>query len=137
MPKLEFLPAVAGGLGIVSLSTLVFKVHQTSNTTSFPYSWLFINLTAQILSLIYALANKAWGIYVPNTIFILGLSYMLFVKVFKEAKTAPSKKAGAASASASAAAAASASAPSSALSRDMGGRMDSSDYLEDNNFVST
>ena len=90
MPKLELFPAVAGGLGIVSLSTLVFKVHQTHNTTSFPYSWLFINLTAQILSLIYALANKAWGIYVPNTIFILGLSFMLFVKVFKEAKTAPS-----------------------------------------------
>ena len=91
MPKLEFLPAVAGGLGIVSLSTLVFKVHQTHNTSSFPYSWLFINLTAQVLSLIYALANKAWGIYVPNTIFILGLSFMLFVKVFKEAKAAPSK----------------------------------------------
>lgn len=93
MPKLEFLPAVAGGLGIVSLSTLVFKVHQTHNTSSFPYSWLFINLTAQVLSLIYALANKAWGIYVPNTIFILGLSFMLFVKVFKEAKTAPSSAA--------------------------------------------
>ena len=88
MPKLEFLPAIAGGLGIISLSTLVFKVYNTHNTTSFPYSWLFINLTAQVLSLIYALANKAWGIYVPNTVFIIGLSYMLYVKVvFTENKT--------------------------------------------------
>ena len=87
MPNLELLPAIAGGLGIISLSTLVHKVYLTHNTTSFPYSWLFINLTAQVLSLIYALANKAWGIYIPNTVFLIGLSYMLYVKVFTENKT--------------------------------------------------
>jgi len=81
MPKLEILPAVAGALGIISLSTLLQTVYTTHNTSSFPYSWLAINLTAQVLGLWYGLANKAWGIWAPSIIFLLGLGYMLYVKV--------------------------------------------------------
>jgi hypothetical protein len=81
MPKLEILPAVAGLLGIVSLSTLLQTVYTTQNTSSFPYSWLAINLTAQVLGLWYGLANKAWGIWLPSIVFLLGLGYMLYVKI--------------------------------------------------------
>ena len=81
MGKYEGLVGVAGMLGLISFSTLVQKIYTTHNTTSLPWLWVIANLTAQILSFIYAVANGAYGIYVPNFIFLMGLTYILYVKI--------------------------------------------------------
>lgn len=82
--NLELLPGIAGILGLVSFSTLLMKVYQTHNTTSFPYTWIVANLSAQILALVYGVAKGAYGIYLPALLFIVGMLYMLAVKVFSQ-----------------------------------------------------
>ena len=96
MGKLESIIGVAGVLGLVSFSSLVQKIYQTQNTHSLPWTWITMNLGAQILSFIYGIANNAYGIYIPNFLFIAGLVYILYVKIThpepKEPPKEPSKK---------------------------------------------
>lgn len=81
MPKYESLIGVAGIFGLVSFSSLVQKIYDTHNTTSLPWTWILMNLSAQVLSLIYGLGNKAYGIYIPTILFLIGLFYILYVKI--------------------------------------------------------
>ena len=81
MGKLESIIGVAGVLGLVSFSTLVQKIYATHNTESLPWTWVVMNLVAQALSFIYGVANNAYGIYIPNFLFLAGLVYILYVKV--------------------------------------------------------
>jgi len=81
MPKFESLIGVAGIFGLVSFSSLIQKIYDTHNTTSLPWTWLIMNLSAQVLSLLYGLANKAYGIYIPTSLFLIGLIYILYVKI--------------------------------------------------------
>ena len=81
---LQLLPAIAGGIGLISFGTLLWKVMQTHNATSFPISWIVLNLTAQILVLIYGIVVHAWGIWAPGILFTIGLLYMLYIKLFSQ-----------------------------------------------------
>jgi uncharacterized protein with PQ loop repeat len=81
MPKYESLIGVAGIFGLVSFSSLVQKIYDTHNTTSLPWTWIVMNLSAQVLSLIYGLGNNAYGIYIPTILFLIGLFYILYVKI--------------------------------------------------------
>ena len=81
MPKYEALIGVAGVLGLISFSALIQKIYDTHNTTSLPWIWLGMNLTAQILSLIYGIGNGSFGIIIPNLLFLAGLFYILYVKI--------------------------------------------------------
>jgi len=81
MGKHEELVGIAGVLGLISFSTLVQTVYTSHNTTSLPWSWVIINITAQILSLVYGLVNNAYGIYIPNFLFLAGLVYIMYVKL--------------------------------------------------------
>ena len=81
MGKHEELVGIAGVLGLISFSTLVSTVYTTHNTTSLPWSWVIINITAQVLSFIYGLVNNAYGIYIPNFLFLAGLVYILYTKL--------------------------------------------------------
>ena len=81
MPKYEALIGVAGVLGLISFSALIQKIYDTHNTTSLPWIWLAMNLTAQILSLIYGIGNGSFGIIIPNLLFLAGLFYILYVKI--------------------------------------------------------
>ena len=82
MPKFESLIGVAGIFGLVSFSSLIQKIYDTHNTTSLPWTWIIMNLSAQVLSLLYGLANKAYGIYIPTSLFLIGLIYILYVKLY-------------------------------------------------------
>jgi uncharacterized protein with PQ loop repeat len=77
----EELVGIAGVLGLISFSTLVQTVYSTRNTASLPWTWIIINITAQILSLIYGILNGAYGIYIPNTLFLSGLGYIFYIKI--------------------------------------------------------
>jgi uncharacterized protein with PQ loop repeat len=81
MGKHEELVGIAGVLGLISFSTLVQTVYTSHNTTSLPWSWVIINITAQVLSLVYGLVNNAYGIYIPNFLFLAGLVYIMYVKL--------------------------------------------------------
>ena len=81
MGKLESVIGIAGVLGLISFSSLVQKIYQTHNTASLPWTWIVTNIAAQFLSLLYGVANNAYGIYVPNILFLLGLIYIFYVKV--------------------------------------------------------
>ena len=81
MGKHEELVGIAGVLGLISFSTLVQTIYTSHNTTSLPWSWVIINITAQVLSLVYGLVNNAYGIYIPNFLFLAGLVYIMYVKL--------------------------------------------------------
>lgn len=81
MGKFEALIGTAGILGLVSFSTLLQKIYETHNTSSLPWTWIALNITAQILSLIYGITNGAYGIFIPNILFLSGLSYIFYVKL--------------------------------------------------------
>ena len=78
--KLEALVGLAGMLGLVSFSTLIQRIYSTHNTDSLPWTWVTLNITAQLLSFTYGVANGAYGIYIPNSLFLVGLLYIVYVK---------------------------------------------------------
>jgi uncharacterized protein with PQ loop repeat len=93
MGKYESLIGVAGVMGLISFSSLLAKIYETHNTTSLPWTWIIMNLSAQILSLIYGIVNGSWGIVLPGTLFLTGMFYILYVKFnHKEKKTGLPKK---------------------------------------------
>jgi uncharacterized protein with PQ loop repeat len=92
MGKYEGLVGVAGMLGLISFSTLVQKIYDTHNTSSLPWTWVVANITAQILSFSYGLINGAYGIFIPNFIFLLGLSYIFYIKLTHKEKEDKNKK---------------------------------------------
>lgn len=80
MGRFESLVGVAGILGLISFSTLLKEIYNTHNTTSLPWTWILMNLTAQLLSLIYGIGNMSYGIVLPGLLFLSGLLYILYVK---------------------------------------------------------
>ncbi len=81
MGKYESLIGIAGMMGLVSFGSLLLKIVETHNTTSLPWTWVLVNLVAQTLSVIYGVANKSYGIYIPCTIFVIGLLYIFYIKL--------------------------------------------------------
>ena len=90
--KFEALVGIAGILGLISFSTLIQKIYDTHNTTSLPWTWVALNITAQVLSFTYGVANNAYGIYIPNSLFLLGLFYIFYVKVVHAPKNEAEEK---------------------------------------------
>ena len=87
MGKFESLIGVAGVLGLISFSSLIIEVYKTHNTTSLPWTWILMNLAAQILSMIYGIGNESMGIVLPGILFLIGMFYILYVKTMhKEVK---------------------------------------------------
>lgn len=84
MGKLEILAASAGILGIVSFSSLLYKIFLTYNTSSLPWTWVVSNMSAQLLMLAYGVVNKLPGIIWPSFVFVLGLIYIVIIKTFHE-----------------------------------------------------
>ena len=87
MGKYESLIGVAGVVGLVSFSSLLTTIYKTKNTSSLPWTWIIMNLIAQILSLIYGIGNNSLGIVLPGILFLIGMLYILYIKVkYKEIK---------------------------------------------------
>ena len=81
MGKYEILASVAGALNIISFGSLVQNVYWTKNTESLTWTWIFVNLCSQIIFFVYGILNQAYGIYIPTTLFIFGLLFILFRKI--------------------------------------------------------
>ncbi len=92
MGKYESLIGAAGILGLISFSSLIQKIYETRNTSSLPFTWILSNTVAQLLALIYGVANNSYGISVPSAVFMLGLIYIMYVKiVHKTVEIVPTK----------------------------------------------
>ena len=77
----EWIIGTAGIIGLTSFSTLLFHVYKTHNTSSLPWTWILMNMTAQCFSITYAIIKGAYGMYIPGFIFISGLFFLLYMKV--------------------------------------------------------
>lgn len=84
MGKYELLASAALLLNFSSFSTLLYNVVKTKNTSTLPYTWFYTNIGAQVLMIIYAVINGAYGIYIPTTFLLVGLIYMLSIKIYYE-----------------------------------------------------
>lgn len=80
MGKYELLASGALVLNMSSFFTLLYNVYDTKNTSTLPWKWVFLNMSAQILLITYGVLNGAWGIYLPTIFLLTGLIYIGYVK---------------------------------------------------------
>ena len=80
-PKYQFIAIISGFLTIFAFSHLFYNVYKTKNTVHLSYTWILLVLSAQSLLMIYGIINNAYGIYLPASIIILGLVYIVYVKI--------------------------------------------------------
>ena len=84
MGKYELLASAALLFNFSSFGTLLYNVVTTRNASTIPYMWFYTNIMAQVLMIIYAVLNGAYGIYLPTSVLLTGLLYMLFIKIYYE-----------------------------------------------------
>ena len=80
MGKYELIATAALLCNFSSFGTLLYNVMTTHNTSTLTYAWFYTNILAQVLMIIYAVLNGAYGIYIPTTFLVIGLLYMLYIK---------------------------------------------------------
>jgi len=81
MGKYEYLAAISLLLNIFSFITLIVNVYKTGDTSIFTWFYLFGNVISQTMLIIYAKINNAQGIYFPTIIILVGILFILFVKI--------------------------------------------------------
>jgi hypothetical protein len=81
MGKYEILAASSLMFNVIAFASLIINIHNTQDTSSFNWGYLFGNILAQILLIIYGFANHSYGIYIPTTFLILGLCYIVYIKL--------------------------------------------------------
>jgi uncharacterized membrane protein YhhN len=85
MFKHEELAYMSGGLALIAFSFLVQRVYITKNTDNLTFIWIFLVILAQAIMYVYGKLNHVQGLYIPATIYVIGLAYILYVKVvYKE-----------------------------------------------------
>ena len=80
-PKYQIIAVISGILTILAFSHLVHRVYTTKQTEHLTYTWALLILTAQSLLVLYGILNNAYGIYLPAIIIVIGISYILYVKI--------------------------------------------------------
>ena len=92
MGKYELIASTSLLLNMTSFFTLLYNIHHTKNTTTLPWKWVLLNISAQILLITYGVLNGAWGIYVPTIFMITGLFYIGYIKWLYESGPQQNKK---------------------------------------------
>jgi hypothetical protein len=87
MLKHEEFPFISVILSITAFVLLVYEIYITKNTDGITFIWIFLILISQSLMFIYGKLNHIHGLYIPATIFLIGMLYILYVKVvYKETR---------------------------------------------------
>jgi uncharacterized protein with PQ loop repeat len=81
MGKYELLATSSLMFNVVSFYSLIVHIYETKDTSSFNWGYLLGNIGAQVLLIIYGIANNSYGIYVPTTILLIGLCYIMYIKI--------------------------------------------------------
>lgn len=92
MQKYALLATISLMFNVFSFGSLVLHIHETKETTSFNWYYLMGNFIAQILLIIYGMANKAPEIYGPTLLLTCGLLYIIFIKYKYSLKQESNKK---------------------------------------------
>ena len=80
-PKYQLLAIISGILTILGFSNLIINVHTTKNTKHLTFIWLFLIFLSQILLIVYGILNNIHVIYFQALILVIGLLYILYVKL--------------------------------------------------------
>ena len=80
-PKYQIIAVISSILTILAFSHLIFNVHMTKETEHLSLIWIFLVLTAQSLLVVYGVINNSYGIYVPASILLIGVLYILYIKL--------------------------------------------------------
>ena len=81
MTKYEELALISGIATITAFSLLIQHVYVTKITENLTYFWIFLNLTGQSLLFAYGKINNIFGIYFPALVLVVGISYVLYIKI--------------------------------------------------------
>ena len=81
MLKHEEFPFISGILSITAFAFLIYEIYITKKTDSISFIWICLILVAQSLMFTYGKLNHIQGLYIPATIFLIGILYILYVKV--------------------------------------------------------
>jgi uncharacterized protein with PQ loop repeat len=79
--KYQGIAIISGVLTILAFGHLVYRVYLTNQTEHLTYLWVLLVLTSQSLLVLYGLLNNLYGIYLPAIILMIGISYILYVKI--------------------------------------------------------
>ena len=79
--KYKIIAVISVILTIIAFSSLVLRVHMTKETECLTFTWIFSVLTAQSLLVVYGVINNSYGIYVPASILLIGILYILYIKL--------------------------------------------------------
>ncbi len=82
MGKYSILATTSLMFNVISFYSLVYTIHLTKNTSSFNWLYLLGNVAAQILLIVYGLANNSPEIYGPTMLLMFGLVYIVYIKSF-------------------------------------------------------
>lgn len=80
MGKYGVLATTSLMFNVFAFVSLLLQVHKTKDTSSFNWLYLIGNVIAQILLIIYGLANNAPEIYGPTILLCFGLFYIVYTK---------------------------------------------------------
>ena len=80
-PKYQIISVISGMLTLLAISSLVINAHITKETEHFTFTWIVLVLSAQGLLFIYGFINSLYGICLPASLFILGVLYILYIKL--------------------------------------------------------
>jgi uncharacterized protein with PQ loop repeat len=80
-PKYQIIAIISGILTILAFSHLVYRVYKTKQADHLTYTWALLILSAQSLLVLYGILNNTYGIYLPAIIIVIGISYILYVKI--------------------------------------------------------
>ena len=80
-PKYQIIAVISGMLTLLAISSLVITAHITKETEHLTFTWIVLVLSAQGLLFIYGFINSLYGICLPASLFILGVLYILYIKL--------------------------------------------------------
>jgi len=80
-PKYQIISIIAVVLTLLAFSRLVLHTHITKEAEHLSFTWILLVLSAQTLLLIYGLINNIQIIYIPATLLIMGVMYILYIKI--------------------------------------------------------
>lgn len=83
MTKYEILAGFASSLSLFAFLSIVQRIYSSKKTNSITTISLVSNFTAQCMLLFYSLQNNLKGLMYPILIYLLGLTYIIYVKIIE------------------------------------------------------
>jgi uncharacterized protein with PQ loop repeat len=72
---------LSGILNFLAFSQLLLQVHITKKTDNLSFLWALTIITSQSLLIYYGVVNEASGIYLTASVFLMGILYIVYVKL--------------------------------------------------------